>query len=397
MSIDAKTLLASAEQFKDEIVADRRELHRHPEVGACLPSTKMYVKKRLSELGYDPSEICESGIVASITGEDTGRCILLRADMDALKVTDMTDLAFKSENGAMHACGHDMHTAMLLGAARLLKEYQSELKGTVKLVFQPDEEGFTGAKAMLAAGVLKDPAPDAGLALHVNSGTPSGLVLCGRGTFMAGCTLFRITVKGVGCHGAMPENGVDPINIAAHIYLALQEITAREVPAKSPAVVTIGKFSGGQASNIIPQDVVLEGTIRTFDRDLSARILSRIGEISKSTAEAFRGTASVEELSSAPPLVNDPALVNQMADYAAELFGDRAVLRMDGGGMGSEDFSSYTYELPCAYLLIGAGTQEEDPLYGKPMHNEKVVFNEDILPKGAAIHAYCALKWLNAP
>ena len=397
MSIDAKTLLASAEKFKDEIVADRRELHRHPEVGACLPSTKMYVKKRLSELGYDPSEICESGIVASITGEDTGRCILLRADMDALKVTDMTDLAFKSENGAMHACGHDMHTAMLLGAARLLKEYQSELKGTVKLVFQPDEEGFTGAKAMLAAGVLKDPAPDAGLALHVNSGTPSGLVLCGRGTFMAGCTLFRITVKGVGCHGAMPENGVDPINIAAHIYLALQEITAREVPAKSPAVVTIGKFSGGQASNIIPQDVVLEGTIRTFDRDLSARILSRIGEISKSTAEAFRGTASVEELSSAPPLVNDPALVNQMADYAAELFGDRAVLRMDGGGMGSEDFSSYTYELPCAYLLIGAGTQEEDPLYGKPMHNEKVVFNEDILPKGAAIHAYCALKWLNAP
>ena len=397
MSIDAKTLLASAEQFKDEIVADRRELHRHPEVGACLPSTKMYVKKRLSELGYDPSEICESGIVASITGEDTGRCILLRADMDALKVTDMTDLAFKSENGAMHACGHDMHTAMLLGAARLLKEYQSELKGTVKLVFQPDEEGFTGAKAMLAAGVLKDPAPDAGLALHVNSGTPSGLVLCGRGTFMAGCTLFRITVKGVGCHGAMPENGVDPINIAAHIYLALQEITAREVPAKSPAVVTIGKFSGGQAPNIIPQDVVLEGTIRTFDRDLSARILSRIGEISKSTAEAFRGTASVEELSSAPPLVNDPALVNQMADYAAELFGDRAVLRMDGGGMGSEDFSSYTYELPCAYLLIGAGTQEEDPLYGKPMHNEKVVFNEDILPKGAAIHAYCALKWLNAP
>ena len=397
MSIDAKTLLASAEQFKDEIVADRRELHRHPEVGACLPSTKMYVKKRLSELGYDPSEICESGIVASITGEDTGRCILLRADMDALKVTDMTDLAFKSENGAMHACGHDMHTAMLLGAARLLKEYQSELKGTVKLVFQPDEEGFTGAKAMLASGVLKDPAPDAGLALHVNSGTPTGLVLCGRGTFMAGCTLFRITVKGVGCHGAMPENGVDPINIDAHIYLALLEITAREIPAKSPAVVTIGKFSGGQAPNIIPQDVVLEGTIRTFDRDLSARILSRIGEISKSTAEAFRGAASVEELSSAPPLVNDPALVNQMADYAAELFGESSVYRMDGGGMGSEDFSSYTYELPCAYLLIGAGTQEEDPLYGKPMHNEKVVFNEDILPKGAAIHAYCALKWLNAP
>ena len=395
MSIDAKTMLQSAEQVKDKMIADRRAIHANPEVGACLPQTKEYVKKRLSEMGYEPVEICESGITATITGEDTGRCILLRADMDGLKVKDMTELDFKSTNGNMHACGHDMHTAMLLGAASLLRQYQSELKGTVKLVFQPDEEGFTGAKSMLKAGVLENPAPQAGFALHVNSGTPSGLVLCGRGTFMAGCTLFRINVKGVGCHGAMPETGVDPINIAAHIYLALQEIVTREVSAKEPAVVTIGKFSGGQAPNIIPQDVVIEGTIRTFDRDLSARVLQRIGEIAKSTAEAFRGSASVEELSSAPPLINNPDLVNQMAGYTTELFGEKAVYLLDEGGMGSEDFSSYTYELPCAYLLLGAGTKEEDPLYGKPMHNEKVVFNENILTMGAAMHAYCAIKWLS--
>ena len=394
MSIDSQKILSFAEQIKSEIIADRREIHRCPEVGTTLPVTKEYVKKRLTRLGYEPAEICESGIVATITGEDTGKCILLRADMDALKVIDKTDLDFKSQNENMHACGHDMHAAMLLGADRILKEFQSDLKGTVKLVFQPDEEGFTGAKAMLRAGVLKNPTPAAGLALHVNSGTPSGLILCGRGTFMAGCTLFRITVKGVGCHGAMPENGVDPLNIAAHIYLSLQEIVSREIPAKSPAVVTIGKLCGGQAPNIIPQDAVIEGTIRTFDRELSAHILERIASIASCTAEAFRGSAKTVELSSAPPLLNNPELVNRMGDYAEELFGQKMVYRVDEGGMGSEDFASYTYDLPCSYLLIGAGTKAENPLFGEPMHNEKVVFNEDILTKGAALHAYCALKWL---
>lgn len=192
----------------------------------------------------------------------------------------------------------------------------------------------------------------------------------------------------------MPETGVDPLNIAAHICLALQEIVSREVGAKQPAVVTIGKLSGGEAPNIIPQEAVLEGTIRTFDRELSAAILRRIGDISRCTAEAFRGTAETIELASAPPLKNDPDLVEQMALCAEELFGERAVYRMDEGGMGSEDFASFTYELPCAYLLIGAGSKEEDPRYGAPMHNEKVVFNEDVLTAGAALHAYGALKWL---
>lgn len=287
--MNGETLLAEAIAMKDEIVGNRRTIHRTPEVGAHLPQTVEFVEERLRSLGYEPREL-GGGVVAALTGEDTGRCILLRADMDALKVQEKTDLPFRSENGCMHACGHDMHTAMLLGAAKLLKAYQSALKGTVKLVFQPDEEGFTGAKTMLRAGVLEAPKPQAAMALHVNSGTPSGLVLCGKGMFMAGCTLFRITVQGVGCHGAMPETGVDPINIAAHIYLALQEITARELPAKTPAIVTMGKFSAGHAPNIIPQGAVIEGTIRTFDRDVTALILRRIGEIADATAKAFRGS-----------------------------------------------------------------------------------------------------------
>jgi amidohydrolase len=247
---------------------------------------------------------------------------------------------------------------------------------------------------MLAAGVLDSPKPQAGLALHVHSGTPTGLVICGRGTTMAGCTLFRIKVSGTGCHGAMPETGVDPINIAAHIYLALQELISREVSPMTSAVVTVGKFSAGTAPNIIPGEAVLEGTIRSFDRDLSSKLLERIGNISRSIAEAFRGSAVTEEIASAPPLLNNADLADEMSGYVRELFGEKSAYMMDDGGMGSEDFASYTYELPCSYLLVGAGTEQENSLYGKPMHNECVVFNEAVLPMGAAIHAWCAIRWL---
>ena len=391
--MDIQELRREAQTMQPQLTADRRRLHRNPEAGAVLPETVAYVKERLTEMGYHPQEL-GGGLTATVTGTDTGRCILLRADMDALRGQEESGLSFRSENGCMHACGHDMHTAMLLGAARLLMQHRQELSGTVKLVFQPDEEGFTGAKAMLAAGVLQAPVPSEALALHVHSGTPSGTVLCGSGTFMAGCTLFRITVRGKGCHGAMPETGVDPINIAAHIYLALQALTAREISAKEPAVVTIGHFQGGQAPNIIPEEAVLEGTIRTFDRELSARIMERIRVIAENTAAAFRGSAHLEEIASAPPLVNDPALMEQVSGWAEELAGKEKVYRLDQGGMGSEDFASFTYELPCAYLLLGAGTPQEDPRYGKPMHNEAVVFNEDVLPTGAALHTLFALRML---
>lgn len=395
--MELRILLQEAEVMQPEILADRRALHRNPETGAELPETAAYVKRRLEALGYAPRMLA-GGVAAEITGEKTGRCILLRADMDALRIREETALDFRSENGNMHACGHDLHAAMLLGAAGLLQKHRQELAGTVRLVFQPDEEGFTGAKAMLAVGVLREaPQPQAAVALHVHSGTPSGLVLCGRGTFMAGCTIFRVTAEGTGCHGAMPETGIDPINIAAHIYLALQELTARELAAEVPAVVTVGRFHGGEAPNIIPGTCVLEGTIRTFDREVTARLMARIGEIAENTARAFRGSARVEELASAPPLKNDPALMNRMADWAEELVGSQRVYRMDKGGMGSEDFASYTYEVPSAYLLLGAGTAAEDSRFGKPMHNPQVVFNEKILPEGAALYAMAALRWLAEP
>ena len=387
-------IINQAKLIKDDLIKYRRTIHSNPEVGQELPKTKAYVIDRLKEMGYEPEEICESGIVATISGNKEGKVFLLRADMDALPMQEATECNFKSNNGCMHSCGHDMHTAMLLGAAKLLKQNKDKIEGTIKLVFQPDEEGFTGAKKMIEAGVLENPKVDAAMAMHVNSGTPSNLVLCGLGPIIAGCNRFRIVVKGSGCHGAMPELGVDPINIAAHIYISLQEIISREISATQSAVVTIGKFVGGEAPNIIPSEVVMEGTIRSLNKEIGEFIFNRINDIVTSTAKMFRGEAELIELSSVPPLTNDTNLANEVTSYLRELLGEKSVVVFEGGGMGSEDFASYSYKVPSIYLMLGAGIKQENPLYGEAMHNEKVVFNEDILVTGAAMHTYSAIMWL---
>ena len=380
--------------IKDDIVEYRRTIHSNPEVGAELPKTKAYVMDKLREFGYTPEELCESGIVTTIEGAKPGKTFLLRADMDALPMAEATSCDFKATNGAMHSCGHDMHTAMLLGAARLLKQNQDQIEGTVKLVFQPDEEGFTGAKKMIEAGVLENPKVDAAMAMHVNSGTPSNLVVCGKGTSIGGCYRFRIVVKGTGCHGAMPETGVDPIFIAHHIYSGLQTILTREIPATKPAVITIGKFVGGDAPNIIPGEVIMEGTFRYLDKEMGEMVIGRMNDIVTSTAKTFRGEAELIELSSVPPLTNNNELADELTGYMKDIVGERGVYLYEGGGMGSEDFASFSHEVPSLYIILGAGAKNENPEFGVPMHNEKVVFNEDILPTGAAIHAYSAIMWL---
>ena len=388
------SFMKQAQSIKDDLIEYRRTIHSNPEVGDKLPKTKAYVMDKLREFGYEPVEICESGIVATIEGSKPGKTFLLRADMDALPMEEATSCEFKSTNGAMHSCGHDMHTAMLLGGARLLRENQDQIEGTVKLVFQPNEEGFKGAKNMIKAGVLENPKVDAAMAMHVHSGTPSNLILCGLGTSIGGCYRFRIVVKGTGCHGAMPELGVDPINIANHIYLNLQTIIEREISATKAAVITIGKFAGGDAANIIPAEVIMEGTVRFLDKEIGDFIVKRMEDIVTSTAKTFRGEAQLIELSSVPPLTNDDDLAKEVTGYMKDLVGEKAVILFEGGGMGSEDFASYSYEVPSLYVMLGAGIKQENPLYGEPMHNEKVVFNEDILPTGAAMHAYSAIMWL---
>ena len=363
--------MEQARAIKDDIVTYRRTIHSNPEVGEKLTKTKAYVMNKLREFGYDPKEICESGIVATIEGNKPGKTFLLRADMDALPMLEATSCNFKAINGAMHSCGHDMHTAMLLGAAKLLKENQDQIEGTVKLVFQPDEEGFTGAKKMIKAGVLENPKVDAAMAMHVHSGTPSNVILCGLGTSIGGCYRFRVVVKGTGCHGAMPELGVDPINIANHIYLNLQTIIGREISATKAGLITIGKFVGGDAANIIPSEVIMEGTVRFLDREIGDFIVTRMNDIVTSTAKTFRGEAELIELSSVPPLTNDTDLAKEVTGYMKDLVGEQSVVLFESGGMGSEDFASYSYEVPSLYVMLGAGIKQENSEFGEPMHNPK--------------------------
>ena len=252
----AQDLLQEAKQLQPELLQCRRTIHRHPETGFDLQETKALVKRQLTEMGYSPQECGKCGLVALAGGKKKGRTILIRADMDALPIEEAAEVEYRSETpGRMHGCGHDMHTAMLLGAARLLKAHEDELEGTVKLMFQPAEELFQGADDMIGAGVLENPHVDAAVMIHVVPGLPlpSGIVLVpGAGTGMASCQQYRIVVKGKGGHGAMPHVSVDPITAAAHIHLALQEISSRELGPDEFGVFTTGMFRAGDASNIIP-------------------------------------------------------------------------------------------------------------------------------------------------
>ena len=389
-----------AEAQQDYVIESRRTIHRFAEVSGKEFKTSAFIEEEIKKAGLPYEKAGDTGWIAILDTGKPGSRIALRADIDALLVPEEPNnlagprVVVSDDPHTSHACGHDAHTAMLLGAARLLKENQDEIEGTIKLVFQPDEEGFTGSKKMIKAGVLENPKVDAALAMHVHSGTPSNVVLCGLGTSIAGCNRFRIVVKGKGCHGAMPETGIDPINIAAHIYLAIQTILTREISATESAVVTIGKFVGGDVPNVIPEEVVMEGTIRSLDKEVGEFIFDRMNEIVTSTAKMLRGEAELIELSSVPPLANNDELAHELTGYMKDIVGEKAVVLFEQGGMGSEDFASYSYEVPSVYIMLGAGTKQENSLYGEAMHNEKVVFNEDILPTGAAIHAYSAIMWL---
>ena len=383
-------IMSQAKLIYDDLITIRRTIHSNPEVGAKLPKTKAYVIDKLKEFGYEPQEICESGVVATISGKNPGKTFLLRADMDALPVVEATECDFKSTNGSMHACGHDMHTAMLLGAAKLLRENQDDIEGTVKLVFQPDEEGFTGAKKMLAAGVLENPHVDAAMAMHVHSGTPSNMVLCGLGTSIAGCNRFRIVVRGAGCHGAMPELGIDPINVGLHIYSAFQNLIARETPSAERAILTFGAFNAGATPNIVPGEAVLMGTLRTYNKELREKLVSRMHEICEYEGKAFGATVDYEVLSDVPSTYSDPEMTKELAGYASEI---------EPGIIGktnymvtpSDDFAFISEHVPTTYFMIDAKVD------GCPVqhHNPGVLFNEDALPYGAAVHATCAFNWLN--
>ncbi len=394
-------IMQEAAALQEEIKAHRLWLHTHAETGFDLTETKPYVKSTLTEMGYTVQECGKAGLVTTV-GKPGGKVILLRADMDALPIAEEADVDFACKNGRMHACGHDMHTAMLLGAAKILKAHESELDGMVKLMFQPAEEIFEGSKDMIASGVLENPRPDAALMIHVAAGMPlpaGTVVVSAPGVSAPAADYFTIRVHGKGCHGSAPQNGIDPLTAAAHILIALQEIHARELSASDEAVLTIGTFHAGEAGNVIPDTAAMGGTIRTYDEKTRAYLKERMTAIAQSVAEAFRASADVSFGSGCPTLVNDKGLSEKVTGYLKDLLGaNRAftTAELSGGkparGGGSEDFAYVSHEVPSLMLALAAGEPSKGYVY--PQHHPKVKFDESVLSTGAAVFVDCALQYL---
>lgn len=379
-------------ELKDETIANRRHIHKNAETGLDLPKTKAYVMEKLTEYGLEPKD-CGYGVTATL-GKG-GKVLLLRADMDALPMPEESGEEFACPTGKeAHTCGHDFHAAMLLTAAKMLKEKEDTLEGTIKFMFQPAEETFEGSKNMIENGILENPPVDAALAYHVSPGKmPIGLFMYNdKDTMMYSVDGFKITIHGKGSHGAYPHVGVDPINIGVHIHLALQELIARESDPTHSCVLTIGQFAGGTAANIIPETAVLQGTIRTNKPEARELLVRRMKEVAEKTAAVYNGTVDIEMISEVPPLICNPKLTDEVVGYMQEL-GIPGLTPYPGiSASASEDFAVIAEKVSSTFMYLSAGYLDERGQY--PAHHPKAQFNEDVCPIGAACLAHCASQWL---
>lgn len=379
-----------AQAIKDELIEIRRHLHRNPEIGFDLPNTAAFVKEKLTAYGLEPQDIGKNGVTALI-GKPGGKTILLRADMDALPIKEQTGLDFASENDYMHACGHDIHTTMLLGAAKILKENEAELEGQVKFIFQPAEELLIGGKAMVDAGILETPTVDAAMGMHVWPSDQKGISVI-KGVFMASANNFKITINGKGAHGALPQTGIDPVYIGAQIVTGVPEIIAREIAFDKSALITMGKFIGDGAVNVIPDKATIEGTIRSFNNETRLFAQKRLVEVVQNIAETYRGTAEVEFLCDVPVLINDVAFSEQVIQYLEEAAeGNYEIFNAAPLG-GSEDFAYYANEVPSMFYLLHMPNPDSD--VHRPVHHPEVIFDENMMPIGSGSIAHAATRWL---
>ena len=379
--------LKRAQELEASMKSDRHYLHQNAEVGFDLPITTKYVMDRLQEIGLEPKEICKSGVTALIEGKKPGKTYLLRADMDALSMNEENVLEFASKTNAAHNCGHDMHTAILLGAAQILKENVDELEGNVRLMFQPNEEAFLGSKAMIEAGVLDD--VDIASCMHMMLDYDASNYACAPGFFSSSCDGFKITVNGKGCHGAMPHLGIDPINVGMSICTAFQQLVSRETPPKETASLTFGQFSGGNTPNIVPDKVVIQGTLRTYNAELRAKLVNRMQTIVKSAGEMYGTTVEYEVLSDVPSIYVNPEMLEEVKTYLSEIEG--LTLANDNFRITpSDDMAFISEKVPTVYLLLQARVKDNP----YPHHNPKVLFDESAMTWGAAMHAQCAFEWL---
>ena len=391
--MQSSDIISQSREIHEWIVEKRRAIHRHPELMYEEFETSRLVQNTLSELGIEyEKDIAVTGVVG-LVGNGEGPCIALRADMDALPIHEEADVEFRSEiDGKMHACGHDCHTAMLLGAARVLKDNESEINGTIKLIFQPAEEGGAGGKMMREQGVLEDPDVERIFGLHVSDKLPTGTLASKEGTLLAATSSIRILVSGNGGHAAMPHLTVDPVVTGSKIVVELQTLVSRELDPLESGVISITMANAGSATNVIPSSMELQGTIRSLTSDGITRLQHRVREVAEGIAMANRCMAEVTfPGNDFPPTVNDGECWELGKISAGEILGEECVSEM-GSIMGGEDFSYYTQVIPGWFSFLGVGNPEIGAVYGG--HHPKFKVDEDALSLGTAIHVNTAFKAL---
>lgn len=379
-----------AQKLKDNIIKIRRTLHMNPEVDRDLYCTGNLVEEYLKKYDIKYKRYDNNGIIAEL-GCNAGRAVALRADMDAINVVDLKDVPYKSQKkGVMHACGHDAHTAILLGAAILLKGMEDKLKGNVKLIFQPAEETDGGARDMIEYGCLDGVSAIAGL--HVDETIDTGIIGIKRGVVCAASNPFKIDVYGRGSHGASPESGIDAVLIASKIIDNLQSIVSREISALDSSVVSIGKIAGGTAANAICSHVVMEGILRTLGNDLREFSKERIRDLAEGTAKMYRGSAEVSFIESYPSFSNDEGLYSKFVEMFSGLDNIK-IHRVERPNMSVEDFAYYTQRVPGLYYKLGCRNIEKNIKH--PAHGSYFDVDEDCLPLGCALQAKFAYEILN--
>lgn len=386
---------AEAHALQENLVTLRRELHAAAEVGLDLPDTQRIVVRELEALGMTVTAgTTLTSVVAVLEGGRPGSTVLLRADMDALPIVEATALPFAGTRGAMHACGHDLHTAGLLGAAHILAAHREELPGRIVFMFQPGEEGHAGARIMIEEGVLEatDDRPVAAFALHVDCTTPAGQLVTREGSMMASASALRMTLRGSGGHAAFPHCGVDPVPVAAELILAVQTFAARRVSATDPAIISITKVrTDAEAGNVLPASVELEANIRTLSRETLDLVRESLPALLSAIASAHGCTLEAEFVESYPVTFNDPAETRFVVEVLAARGGADTVVLMDAPSMASEDFAYVLDEVPGTLLFLGVAP--EDGSSG-PMHSDQAIFDDGLLGEHAAIMAELAWRRL---
>jgi hippurate hydrolase len=386
-------LVEEAGRLLDDAVELRRRIHAHPETGLDLPVTQAAVLDALSSIGLDPKAgQATTSVLAALEGDEPGPTTLLRADMDALEMHEDTGLEFASGvEGKMHACGHDAHVAMLVGAARLLAGRRAELRGRVLLMFQPGEEGHGGAKVMLDEGLIEAHGPvDRAFAIHISPTLPTGMIACRAGTLLASADEFQLTITGRGGHASMPHDATDPVPVACEIVTALQAMITRRVSAFDPAVLTVTTITAGTTFNVIPETVVCTGTVRAVSERSRQLALDGLRRVAKHVADAHGCQAEVEGIANNYPVtVNDPAAAARTMSVASGLIGPERVVEMPTPIMGAEDWSYVLQRVPGSMAFLGAGPPGvKDP---PPNHSNRMVIDEPAMATGIALHAAMAL------